>query len=58
MGSFNTVNGKYYCNLDVLEDVQRIYGEGFNTVNGKYYCNLEELVAVAKKYDRFQYRKR
>ena len=39
-GSFNTVNGKYYCNFLVsLTDTWFILA-GFNTVNGKYYCNL------------------
>ena len=31
--------------LDILEDVQRIYGEGFNTASGRHCCNKrrEEL---------------
>ena len=38
---FNTVNGKYCCNLYVPVTV---YGRdnGFNTVNGKYCCNVND----------------
>ena len=36
--SFNTVNGKYYCNTGNDEEGIEII-KGFNTVNGKYYCN-------------------
>ena len=55
--SFNTVNGKYYCNLtiDVLR-IEILYG--FNTVNGKYYCNeLSFRHSFTEQY-KFQYRKR
>ena len=36
---FNTVNGKYYCNLYKSKLCFRTPYR-FNTVNGKYYCNL------------------
>ena len=55
MGSFNTVNGKYYCNAYFpLEPRTQLCC--FNTVNGKYYCNISDDVKCAL-YE-FQYRKR
>ena len=37
---FNTVNGRYCCNLKFgLKFVLRCL-DGFNTVNGRYCCNL------------------
>ena len=55
---FNTVNGKYCCNITI--EVMELFGFSFNTVNGKYCCNkkevknnMEQLLTV-----QFQYRKR
>ena len=51
--SFNTVNGKYCCNIiNLVSDIDTFVG--FNTVNGKYCCNeldlleavLEDLVSI------------
>ena len=55
--SFNTVNGKYCCNLTKYE--AEYEGLGFNTVNGKYCCNgsVEEIDG-GFKVEMFQYRKR
>ena len=36
---FNTVNGKYCCNLE-SDEVQAGFVQRFNTVNGKYCCNV------------------
>ena len=38
--SFNTVNGKYCCNLVVMAKQWLLLDQSFNTVNGKYCCNL------------------
>ena len=40
--SFNTVNGKYCCNIQALFSLTMTLDGGFNTVNGKYCCNKLE----------------
>ena len=56
MYSFNTVNGKYCCNVAIptnkMERKMR-----FNTVNGKYCCNVKFDKLSIEEY-LFQYRKR
>ena len=54
--SFNTVNGKYCCNLDANKGGDVTF-DGFNTVNGKYCCNAVVTVVVIMVVG-FQYRKR
>ena len=36
---FNTVNGKYCCNVELLKKEYDVVDDRFNTVNGKYCCN-------------------
>ena len=56
MGSFNTVNGKYYCNNKYLVAlIENLIS--FNTVNGKYYCNTNGTSIWPWRF-KFQYRKR
>ena len=59
MAGFNTVNGKYCCNLKGKARVPLAHASSFNTVNGKYCCNVvpaaEVLTGVGEM---FQYRKR
>ena len=42
---FNTVNGKYCCNL-FLEHKGLKGLKSFNTVNGKYCCNNEKFKTI------------
>ena len=37
---FNTVNGKYCCNIQVDTKSIGLCEVRFNTVNGRYCCNL------------------
>ena len=55
--SFNTVNGKYYCNIWISQTVHKNIMR-FNTVNGKYYCNMIDTLNVSEEALKFQYRKR
>ena len=50
---FNTVNGKYCCNLKQVDEQANTYVLGFNTVNGKYCCNLESDEVQAGFVQRF-----
>ena len=59
--SFNTVNGKYCCNLKDtgVEDKKAALAARFNTVNGKYCCNLNGFDYFdGSALFKFQYRKR
>ena len=39
LDGFNTVNGKYCCNLSAVKNMNTLSYEGFNTASGKYCCN-------------------
>ena len=56
--SFNTVNGKYCCNIGIFTDWTEAEA-CFNTVNGKYCCNGSAGASVTTVSTwKFQYRKR
>ena len=44
--SFNTVNGKYYCNATKLGAKSIQQNLRFNTVNGRYYCNVNNSTEI------------
>ena len=47
--SFNTVNGKYCC--DIVRGGEAINSIiGFNTVNGKYCCDSKKMEGGATSY--------
>ena len=54
--SFNTVNGKCYCNLINWSNSSCV--TSFNTVNGKCYCNINKFDFFLVDFKQFQYRKR